>query len=149
MIKVDRSARILTSGEPVPEDWSHTELKENGQQRGYIVLTAEERAKGFVRPVRQTYVHVGKLAGFTNPDHPGYPHFGIELDCGERRLGGCGTETTMALAIAETYARDPYFYSGTFCLGCRKHLPLDEFVAKALNDDPNSPWSGTSKPRRD
>ena len=30
----------------------------------------------------------------------------------------------MGLAIAETYARDPTFYGGTFCVGCGQHFPL-------------------------
>jgi len=89
----------LTSGESVPKDRSHTELKDNGQQKGYVVLTEDERKKGFVRPVRDSYIH--KV---------------------------CGVETTMGQKIAETYARDPSFYSGTFCCGCKKHLPLSEFV---------------------
>lgn len=75
----------------------HRELKPNGQQRDYVVLSAGERAKGFVRPVRRTYVH-------------------------EK----CGVATTMAQSIAETYARDPSFYSGTFCVGCGKHFPVGE-----------------------
>lgn len=91
------SDRILVSGEPVPADGSHTELKSNGQQRDYVVLTPEERAKGFVKPVRRTYVHK------------------------------CGAATTMGMAIAETYARNPRFYSGTFCVGCGAHFPLIEF----------------------
>ena len=40
----------------------------------------------------------------------------------------CGTRTTMGLSIAETYARDPRFYTGTFCTGCRSHFPLVQFV---------------------
>lgn len=74
---------------------AHRELKENGQQKGYVVLAEEERAKGFIRPVRRTYVH-------------------------EK----CGVATTMSQTIAETYARDPYFYSGTFCVGCGAHFPV-------------------------
>lgn len=35
-------------------------VKENGQNEAYIILSDEERAKGFIRPVRQKYVHVGK-----------------------------------------------------------------------------------------
>lgn len=102
---VDRTKRELTDGSPVPSDYSHTNIRADGMQDGYIVLTAEERAKGFVRPVRRSYLH--------KP---------------------CGTVTTMGLALAETYARDPEFYNGTFCCGCRQHFPLDQFV-----------WDGTDE----
>lgn len=95
---VDRSQRVLVSGEPVPEDHSHTELKDNGQQRDYVVLSPTERAKGWVRPLRWAYVH-----------------------------DACGVKTTMSLQLCETYARDPSFYSGTFCCGCGKHFPVSEF----------------------
>lgn len=90
----------LTDGRQVyPE---HRNLKPNGQQQDYVVLAEEERAKGFVRPVRRTYVH-------------------------EK----CGSATTMGQTLAETYARQPDFYSGTFCVGCGKHFPVGadgEFV---------------------
>ena len=33
---------------------------ETGQHKIYLVLSEEERAKGFVRPVRESYVHIGK-----------------------------------------------------------------------------------------
>jgi hypothetical protein len=40
----------LTDGSPVTPD--HREINPaTGQQNGYVVLSAEERAKGFVRPV--------------------------------------------------------------------------------------------------
>ena len=80
----------------------HRRLKENGQQEGYVVLAKEERAKGFVRSVRRSYVHTK-----------------------------CGTLTTMSQSLAETYARDPHFYSGTFCCDCGSHFPVGadgEFV---------------------
>ena len=32
----------------------------------------------------------------------------------------------MARAIAETYARDPFFYSVTFCTHCRDHFPVGQ-----------------------
>ncbi|WP_414461785.1 hypothetical protein [Hyphomicrobium sp. DY-1] len=91
------SERTLTDGSPVPADNSHTKLKPNGQQEGYVVLSEAERAKGFIRPVRRTYVHQK-----------------------------CGVATKMGQELAETYARDPYFYSGTFCVGCRSHFPVGE-----------------------
>ncbi|HXI96979.1 MAG TPA: hypothetical protein VNG04_12690 [Candidatus Acidoferrum sp.] len=72
-------------------------IRTDGQQQCYLVLPEEERAKGFVRPVRRSYVHLK-----------------------------CGTVTTMAQAIAETYARDPSFYGGTFCVGCGTHFNLRE-----------------------
>ncbi len=40
---------------------------------------------------------------------------------------GCGVETRMGLAIAETYARNPSFYGSTYCIGCSMHLPVSEF----------------------
>jgi len=97
----------LVSGGPVTGD--HRALKENGQQKDYVVLTAEERAKGFVRPVRRTYLHTP-----------------------------CGTSTTMSQAIAETYARDPSFYTGTFCVNCRGHFPLEQFVWADTGDQVGS-----------
>lgn len=84
------------------------EIRPDGQQACYLVLSDEERAKGFVRPVRQTYRHET-----------------------------CGTTTTMGLAIAETYARQPTFYSGTFCVHCRGHFPVGpkgEFVWDGTNE---------------
>lgn len=102
----DEPRTTLADGTQVyPE---HTNLKENGQQKDYIVLAEEERAKGFVRPVRRTYVHQK-----------------------------CGAATTMGQTIAETYARNPHFYSGTFCCGCGAHFPVGpkgEFVWDGTNE---------------
>jgi hypothetical protein len=98
--EVDRSARVLTDGSPVPEDYSHTEIEpDTGMQKGYIVLTVEERRKGFIRPVRRAYKHLK-----------------------------CGQITTMALSIAETMARDPGFYSDGYCATCKTHFGNEEFV---------------------
>ena len=71
------------------------EIEQSGQQKCYLILSDEERGKGFVRPVRATYRHVA-----------------------------CGGVTSMGQAIAETYARDPSFYGGTFCALCGTHFPL-------------------------
>jgi hypothetical protein len=142
------SNRMLSGGGPVTDD--HRELKDNGQQKGYVVLTPEERAKGYVRPIRRTYIHVG-----ARPKHPtrdltkdeeerykghGYYLFEVFPESESPVTGkfwtldemnsGCGTETSMSQDIAETYARDPSFYSGTFCVNCRAHKPLTEFVWK-------------------
>ena len=93
--------------------------KEEGQNTCYLVLSEEERAKGFVRPVRNKYIHVG--VG------------GHEIDPKDKskhgRTGkGCGALTSMGKALAETYARDPKFYGSTFCVGCNTHLPVAEFI---------------------
>lgn len=82
-------------------------IKPNGQQETYLVLSEEERAKGFVRPYRDSYRHVGGKA--------------------------CGTVTTMGRALSETYCRDPHFYSGTFCCGCGSHYPVSEFIWIEMN----------------
>jgi hypothetical protein len=63
-----------------------------GMQKGYLVLSDEERAKGFVRPVRRNYIHTG-----TNPTMVGPVLVKPDKD-------GCGTLTKQSLDIAETYA---------------------------------------------
>jgi hypothetical protein len=104
------SETTLTDGSPVTSD--HRDIIDNGprkgQQKGYVVLSEAERAKGFVRPVRRSYVH-------------------------EK----CGVVTTMGQSLAETYARDPFFYSGTFCCGCGTHFPVGE--------DGEFLWDGSSE----
>lgn len=91
-----------TDGRPPDPDYGELHnapkaVKDNGQHESYYVLCEEERAKGFVRPVRRTYIH-------------------------EK----CGTSTTMGTALAETYARDPNFYGATFCCTCGSHFPVGE-----------------------
>jgi hypothetical protein len=68
------------------------------QNDAYLVLSDDERAKGFVRPLRATYRH-----------------------------RTCGARTTMGTAIAETYARQPTFYGATYCCNCQMHRPVGEF----------------------
>jgi len=141
----------LTDGSPVTPD--HRDIIESGprtgQQKSYVVLSDEERAKGFVRPVRRSYVHVGppppaSLRDLDAEEHERYDQFGYvkfepygedslpvtgrywtqkDLDALTKR---CGVVTTMGQALAETYARNPSFYSGTFCCGCGTHFPVGE-----------------------
>ena len=75
------------------------------QHEAYLILSDEERAKGFIRPVRNKYLHTK-----------------------------CGVVTTMSDKLAETYARDNKFYGATYCTGCEKHLPVEEFL-----------WDGTDE----
>ena len=128
--------RQLADGSPVPADNSHREIQPNGQQRDYVVLSPEERAKGFVKPVRDSYVHA----------------FPSETD----RKIGCGVETRMGASIAETFARDPRLYTGTFCVGCGTHFPLKEFIwdgGGELHGEPMDPdlqeaWLVETRARR-
>lgn len=76
---------------PTPTD---RELHD-GQKADHWVLCPEERAKGYIRPVRDQYKHLV-----------------------------CGTVTRMPQACAETYARQPSYYGSTFCCGCREYLPV-------------------------
>lgn len=67
----------------------------DGMQDTYLVLSEEERAKGFVRPVRTQYIHAA-----------------------------CEAVTWMSQDLAETYARQPNFYTGTWCARCKFHAPV-------------------------
>ncbi len=99
-----RLTRGIDSGEP------------HEQNEVYLVLSDEERAKGFVRPVRRSYLHLV-----------------------------CGAVTTMGQAIAETYAANPRFYGATFCCTCRQHCAVGadgEFVW-VENDGTDGPKVGT------
>lgn len=89
---------------PLTTDPSDPRLKrgpsdEKGQHDTYLVLSDEELAKGFVRPLRTTYLHKA-----------------------------CSSTTTMGAKLAETYARDPHFYGFTFCVTCNAHFPVNQFV---------------------
>lgn len=86
-----------------------SKTKDNGQNEAYIILSEEERAKGFVRPLRLSYIH-----------------------------NKCGTRTEMAEEIAATYARDPKFYGATFCMYCGTHLPVNEFVWEGTDEEVGS-----------
>ena len=80
-----------------PQDPNLKKIRPDGMQESYLVLGEEERAKVFVEPLRLSYKHLS-----------------------------CGTVTTMNRAIAETYARNPEYYGGTFCVGCGTHFPVGE-----------------------
>jgi hypothetical protein len=112
-------ALCTTNGKPVAEVRAG-QTNATGQHDGYIVLCPDERAKGFVRPYRDAYKHVGRAEPVT--DDVGIPPHTV------RRTGGCGAVTTMGRSLSETYARDPKFYGATFCVTCNKHLPVGEFV---------------------
>lgn len=147
----------------------NTPKGEGEQNECYLILSEEERAKGFVRPFRESYIHIGKDVKShwkrihrmidederNSEDYQKYiqneKYFVAvmtilekedgsfkggsyvtqeELDAwgDRRRIGGCGGKTTMTKEIAETYARDPGFYGSTWCMNCRTHIHVGEFV---------------------
>lgn len=123
------------------------------QSEVYLVLSEEERQKGFVRPYRDTYIHCGERPRYPLRDlteeervrHAGSNYSKFEAypeseapTVGsywtEARLnGGCGTVTSMGRALSETYARNPRFYGATYCVGCSMHKPVAEFRWTADN----------------
>lgn len=68
---------------------------ETKMQAKYLVLTEEERARGFVNPYYDMYIHLR-----------------------------CGGRTKMGKALSETYAAKPDFYGGTYCVICQDHFPV-------------------------
>jgi hypothetical protein len=154
---VSGQAPVNPDDAPVP----NSATKPDGQHVDHWVLCAEERAKGFIRPVRLKYQHVG----IPGPEYPlrdltdeecqkfadvGYVKFEPYPESKRPALGrywtqaqldkigaGCGVVTSMPLACAETYARQPGYYGSTFCCGCGTYLPVGargEFV-----------WDGTDE----
>lgn len=85
-----------------------TDEKPRPQAEVYLVLSDDEILKGYVKPYRDTYRH-----------HE------------------CGSETRMPVDTARTYARDPWFYGGTYCVRCGMHKDLGEF--SWLDGEPMSP----------
>lgn len=120
------------------------------QNEVYLVLSDDERQKGFVRPVRRSYKHIGnfpryplrdltdeekerhaqweyvKFEVYPESESPKTGKFWTQAELDRRQ--GCGAVTSMGQALAETYARDPHFYGSTYCAHCQKHLPVAEFV---------------------
>lgn len=118
----------------------------DGQLKDHFVLCPEDRAKGFVRPYRDSYLHIG-IEGPKYPTVPVDEEFRAQRDYeldpkwvvyeeypeGADRTGlgrywtqeqldkvgkGCGGSTKMGRSIAETYAAQPTYYGSTFCARC-------------------------------
>lgn len=87
-------------------------IMSNGMQQKYLVLSEEERKKGFVRPYRDTYKHLK-----------------------------CGATTTMGRALSETYARNPKFYGATYCVHCGAHFPLKDYVGETTEYKAQFVWT--------
>jgi hypothetical protein len=90
---------MLTDDPSDPRLTHGTDKKPVDQAEVYLVLSAEDRKRGYVRPLRTAYVH-----------------------------DACGSVTVMSWALAQTYAVDPKFYGATYCVSCRMHRPVAEFT---------------------
>jgi hypothetical protein len=97
--KEDNFTEHLTTDPNHPKLGYGSDDKPVPQNEVYLILSEEERKKGFIRPYRDIYRH---------------------LDCGHT--------TIMGRELSETYARDPKFYGNTYCFHCQKHRPVSEFV---------------------
>jgi hypothetical protein len=128
----------------------------SGQHEDHWVLPEADRNRLRVRPVRSSYKHVGlktpgvlrdltpdeverhlpsvyaKYEAYPESEHPCTGKFWTQAELDS--LGGCGQVTTMPQAIAETISADPTYYGQTFCCGCKKYLPVAEFVWKGTSD---------------
>lgn len=136
----------LSGGKPTTPEGSvpNPEKLPDGQYKDHWILSDAERAKGFVRPVRTKYRHVGvrpkhPLRDLTEEEKQRYAAFGYEKFeaypesespttgrywTAKQLSSGCGTSTTMPLKIAETYAAQPSAYGSTFCCGCGDYFPV-------------------------
>lgn len=147
--RVAEEIRSLTTDPTDPRLGHGSDEAPVPQNKAYLILSEEERAKGFVRPLRRSYKHVGAplkypLLDLTPEQHEQYDRYNYvkfeaypeselpltgkywtqkELD-----LRGCNGVTTMGLALCETYARNPKFYGSTYCCNCGMHRPVSEFV---------------------
>lgn len=119
---------------------------EGGAPAGRDPTSNQHRGKkGFVRPVRMSYRHVGvrpkqPLRDLTDEEKERYADVGyVAFEAypeGSALIGrywtkkqlasGCGTVTSTPVPIAETFARDPNFYGATFCCGCHDYFPVGE-----------------------
>lgn len=157
----------VTGNEPVNEPSAsvpNPAKRPDGQHVDHWTMCPGEIIKaGFVRPVRDSYVHRG-IVGPTNPlrdltteemvcyTGAGYVKFedyhpGTKVGFEPRTAGrfwtqveldkidkGCGVKTRMPMSCAETYAANPKYYGSTFCCGCSSYLPVAEFVWYGTND---------------
>ena len=153
------TARGLPPVEPRSSSVPTTQKLPDGQYADHWVLSEEDRQQNRVRPLRNSYRHVGIPA----PDNPlrdlteaesaryaeyEYVKFEAYQSTDSAVLGrfwtqaeldainnGCGAVTRMPALCAETYAVTPSFYGSTFCHGCGQYLPVGEHGEFVWLDD--------------
>ena len=153
--------KYSTARNQTPENPRHcstptNEKLKDGQYQDHWVLSEEERSGGYIRPIRTTYRHIGKigpkykLRDLTEEEYNQhrnsaqfnkYSKFEEYPEGDSCAIGrywsledlnavdrNCGVVTSMPMSIAETYAKNPKFYGSTFCVGCQEYFPVEEFV---------------------
>lgn len=155
--------RCTVSGQPA-DPKAHAgaptdDKRPDGQYADHYVLCAEDRAKGYVEPLRMDYIHVGtpgptfdlldltdeqkEMLGETDwikfepyPEgHKGSARGQYWSQADLDKVGkGCGQVTSMPRACAETYAAQPGYYGSTFCCGCGDYFPVGERGEFIWND---------------
>jgi hypothetical protein len=143
----------LTTDRNDPQLTHGVDTSPTPQSLKYLILSDEERAKGFVRPYRDAYTHVGPpgpesdLRDITEEERDRFGDMYAKFEpypAGSSSRGrfwtqqqldqvgkGCRVSTKMARELSETYAREPRFYGATYCVGCSMHLPVVEFTWNA------------------
>lgn len=146
----------LTTDPNDPEIQRGADTEPGPQNKAYLV--AEDLEPPYIRPLRDSYVHVGlqppknlrlltpeELERWGEYNYVAYEEYGDPESAFQGRFwtqerldmvnDGCGTTTVMnGDRLVKTWAKYPNFYGGTYCLGCKKHLPCEEFV-----------WAGTDE----
>jgi hypothetical protein len=138
-IPVDRSKTTLTDGSPVTDE--HREIDPaTGQQKGYVVLSEEERAKGFVRPVRRSYIHDGReicghdLGPWSQPNDFGY----VSKICGAPKghEGPHGDAGDRPVFVATQPELDRLARTGRY-KGCGAVTTMSQPLAETYARDPS------------
>jgi len=137
-----------------PNDPRLKEAQKNvtGQHDIYLVLSDEERAKGFVRPYRDSYIHQGRkvetgeiipleiavadMSDYCKTNYTKENGYAAFLKYPADRSPLTGKFLTQDEVDA---MRDRKEYAGgcwtvTKMGGCNKHLPVGEFVWKGTNE---------------
>jgi len=84
-------------GDDPPGDFDYGEQQEDGQYENYPTIEEGE----FQQEPRESYIH-------------------------DEEFGGCGSRTRMTGDLPESVARDPTYYTKTFCSGCGEYVPVEE-----------------------
>lgn len=160
----------MVDPERAPESAPTADKLSDGQLADHYVLCPEDRAKGYVEPYRESYIHVGiagprfplvdlseeqhdlvggdfvKYEPYPESEHPALGRYWSQADL-DKVGKGCRQVTRMPRGCAETYAAQPSYYGSTFCCGCGGYFPVGRSGEFIWNDD-SGQRVGTTVDRR-